>query len=104
MEKLEDLFKKFVYTGIGLISLTKDRLQKTIEEMVKENKITEKDGEKIVTDFFKNTESKKKELEKQLKKVVDKTVSKFKFATSSNLEELANRVKVLEQLLKNEKK
>ncbi len=100
MENLEELFKKFVYTGVGLVSLTKDRLQKTIDEMIKADKITEKDGEKIVDDFFKNTESKKKELESQLKNVVDKAVSKFKFANSSNLEELSNRVKVLEKLLK----
>jgi len=100
MENLEDLFKKFVYTGVGLVSLTKDRLQKTIDEMVKEDKISENEGEKLVTDFFKNTESKKKELEDQLRKVVDKAVAKFKFANSSKLEELTNRVKVLEQLLK----
>ena len=100
MENLEGLFKKFVYTGVGLVALTKDRLQKTIDEMVKEDKISENEGEKMVTDFFKNTESKKNELEGQLKKVVDKAVSKFKFANSSNLEELTNRVKVLEQLLK----
>ncbi len=100
MENLEELFKKFVYTGVGLVALTKDRLQKTIDEMVKEDKISEKEGKKMLTDFFKNTESKKNELEGQLKKVVDKAVSKFKFANSSNLEELTNRVKVLEQLLK----
>ena len=104
MENLEELFKKFVYTGVGLVSLTKERLQKTIDELIKEDKITDKDGEKIVTDFFKNTESKKKELEDQLKNVVDNAVAKFKFANSSSLEELTNRVKVLEQLLKNEKK
>ncbi len=100
MENLEGLFKKFVYTGVGLVALTKDRLQKTIDEMVKEDKISENEGKKMVTDFFKNTESKKNELEDQLKKVVDKAVSKFKYASSSSLEELANRIKVLEQLLK----
>ena len=100
MENLEGLFKKFVYTGVGLVALTKDRLQKTIDEMVKEDKISEQEGEKMVTDFFKNTESKKQELEDQLKTAVDKAISKFKFANSSKLEELTNRVKVLEQLLK----
>ena len=100
MEKIEDLFKKFVYTGVGLVSLTKDRLEKTIEEMIKEDKISTKEGEKIVNDFFKNTESKKKELEENLKKIVDKAVEKFKFASSKELQELTNRVIVLEELLK----
>ncbi len=100
MEKIEDLFKKFVYTGVGLVSLTKDRLEKTIEEMIKEDKISTKEGEKIVNDFFKNTESKKKELKENLKKIVDKAVEKFKFASSKELQELTNRVIVLEELLK----
>jgi polyhydroxyalkanoate synthesis regulator phasin len=100
MEKIEDLFKKFVYTGVGLVSLTKDRLEKTIEELIKEEKISTKEGEKIVKDFFKNTESKKKELEENLKKIVDKAVTKFNFASAKELEELTNRVKLLEELLK----
>ena len=100
MENLEGLFKKFVYTGVGLVSLTKDRLQETINDLIKEDKISAKEGKKIVDDFFKNTESKKKELEENLKKVVDKAVSKFKFASTSDLEELKNRVKVLEKLVK----
>lgn len=104
MENLEDLFKKFVYTGVGLISLTKDRLQKTVDELIKEDKISEKEGKKMVDDFFKNTESKKKDLEGQLKSVIEKAVAKFKFANSSSLEELANRVKVLEQVLAKDKK
>jgi len=99
MENIEGLFKKFVYTGVGLVSLTKDKLQKAIEDMVKEEKITTKEGEKIVTDFFKNTESKKKELEENLKNIVDKAIAKFNFAKAKELEELNNRVKVLEQLL-----
>jgi len=100
MEKIEDLFKKFVYTGVGLVSLTKDRLEKTIEELIKEDKISTLEGEKIVKDFFKNTESKKMELEENLKKIVDKAVAKFKFASEKELEELTNRVTLLEQLLK----
>jgi len=103
MENIEGLFKKFVYTGVGLVSLTKDRLQNTIDEMIKDEKISEKEGEKLVSDFFENTESKKNELEDQLKGVVTKAVSKFQFASSSKLEELTNRIKVLEQLLKGEK-
>lgn len=99
MEKVEELFKKFVYTGVGLVSMTKDKLQSAIEDMVKDEKITTKEGEKIVKDFLKNTKSKKKELEEDLKKIADKAIAKFNFAKSKKLEELKNRVSVLEQLL-----
>ena len=97
MEKLEGLFKKFVYTGVGLVSLTKDKLESTIKNLIKDEKISEKEGKKIVDDFLKNTESKKNELESQLKDAVDKTVSKFNFAKRTDLENLIKRVANLEK-------
>ncbi|MBN1252002.1 MAG: hypothetical protein JXR51_08535 [Bacteroidales bacterium] len=99
MEKIEELFKKFIYTGVGLVSLTKDKLQSTIEKMIKEEKISEKEGKKIIDEFFKNTEAKKQELETQLKSVVDKAITKFNFASSADLEKLKTRVEILEKLL-----
>ena len=59
MEKLEELFKKFVYTGVGLVSLTKDKLQSTIEKMIKEDKISEK---KLLMIFLKIPKQRKKNL------------------------------------------
>ena len=102
MEKIEGLFKKFVYTGVGLVSLTKDKLKKTIEEMVKEEKITTKEGEKIVNDFLKNSKTKKKELEKNLKDIAEKAMSKFNFAKTKELKKLNKRVKALEEVLDKE--
>ena len=99
MEKIEELLKKVVYTGVGLVSLTAERLQKVVNEMVSDEKISKKEGEKIVDDFLKNTEKKREDIEKQLKNTIDK----FKFASSSKLEELNNRVKILEQLLSQKK-
>jgi len=101
MEKIEELFKKFVYTGVGLASLTKDKLETVINNLIKDEKISAKEGKKIVDDFLKNTDSKKKELETQLKDAVDKTVSKFNFAKKNDLENLIKRVEKLEKSIKN---
>jgi len=100
MEKLEELFKKFVYTGVGLVSLTKDKLESTITNLIKDEKISEKEGKKIVDDFLKNTGTKKKELETQLKDSVNKTVSKLNFAKKTDLESLIKRVTKLEKSIK----
>ena len=97
MEKLEGLFKKIVYTGVGLVSLTKDKLESTINNLIKDEKLSEKEGKKIVDEFLKNTETKKSELETQLKDAIDKTVSKFNFAKKTDLESLIKRVSKLEK-------
>ncbi len=93
---LESLFKKFVYTGVGFVSLTTDRFQKTVEGLVGDGKISEDEGEKIFDEFLKNTDTKKDELENQFGSVVEKLVKSFSFATSSDLDSLKNRVAVLE--------
>jgi len=93
---MEDLFKKFMYTGVGLVSLTADKLQKSIDKLVKEEKISAKEGKKIVEDFFKKTESKRRDFEKQLKNTTEEVVKKFDFSKAKEILELNKRVRVLE--------
>ena len=68
---MENLFRKFVYTGVGFVSLTSERMIKQIEKLVGDGKISESEGQKIVDDFMKNTETKKDELEGQFKSIIE---------------------------------
>ncbi|MEM7551877.1 MAG: phasin family protein [Bacteroidota bacterium] len=93
---MEDLFKKFVYTGVGLVSLTTEKLQKSVDKLVDENKISTEEGKKIVEDLFKKTEGKKEEFENQLKKVTEEVVNKFQIPRNKEIEALQKRVAALE--------
>lgn len=85
---MEDLFKKFVNAGVGFVSLTNDRVQKTIDSLVKESKLSEKEGAKIMDDLKKNTDAKRKELEKQAQSLASKMLKTVGVAPNSELEEL----------------
>lgn len=91
-----DLIKKFVYTGVRLASLTAEKLQKSIDKLVDEDKISEKEGRKIVDEFFQKTESKKKSFETQINKIIKEVISKFDFSKAKEILDLNKRVKVLE--------
>lgn len=93
---MEDLFKKIVYTGVGVVSMTAEKLQAVVDKLVDERKISAEEGKKLVDEFFHSTEEKKKEFESQLSSIVEKVVRSFKFASSKELEELTERVKHLE--------
>ncbi len=93
---MEDLIKKFVYTGVGLASLTAEKLQKSIDRLVDEDKISEKEGRKIVDEFFQKTESKKKSFETQISKIIEEVIRKFDFSKAKEILDLNKRVKVLE--------
>ncbi|MBD2769987.1 hypothetical protein IC235_19035 [Hymenobacter sp. BT664] len=62
---MEDLFKKFVNAGVGYIAQGSKSVQSTIERLVKDNKMTQEEGKKIVDELMKSGESKRAELEKQ---------------------------------------
>ncbi len=101
---MENLFKNLVYTGVGFMALTKQKFEESIEKLVAEEKITSKEGKKIVDEFVKNSEEKIGEFEGQMKTVVEKVVKSLSFATTSELETLRNRVAVLEAVLASKEK
>ncbi len=64
---MDDLFKKFINTGVGFLSQGNKAMQSAIEKLVKESKISEQEGKKIVDDLMKSGEAKRTDLEKQFK-------------------------------------
>jgi polyhydroxyalkanoate synthesis regulator phasin len=64
---MDDLFKKFINTGVGFLSQGNKAVQTAIEKLVKESKISEQEGKKIMDDLLKSGESKRADLEKQFK-------------------------------------
>ena len=90
---MEDLFKKFVNAGVGFVSLTTDRVQKTIDTLVKESKLSEQEGAKIMDELKKNGETKRKELEKQVQGIASRVMKTVGVAPNSDVEELKRTVK-----------
>lgn len=95
---MEDLFKKFIFTGIGWINNTTDKLKKNIDDFISEGKLTAEDGKKIVDEFLKNSESKKEEIEDHFNKLLDELLKSISFARTEELKKLEKRVAKLEAL------
>jgi polyhydroxyalkanoate synthesis regulator phasin len=72
---MEDLFKKFVNAGVGYIAQGSKSVQSTIEKLVKDNKMTQAEGKKIVDELMKSGETKRVELEKQFQGLADRVKS-----------------------------
>jgi polyhydroxyalkanoate synthesis regulator phasin len=93
---MEDLFRKFIYTGVGLVALTAEKLQENIDELVGKGKLTEDEGKKLVEDFINNAESRKDEFEAKLKSVAENVMEGLTLPTSSEIEALNKRLEALE--------
>ena len=100
---MEDLFKKFIYTGVGLVAHTAEKVQQSVNKLIEDNKISAEEGKKIVDDLIKNTQTKKDEFETQLKSISEKVIKGFNYAKKDELDELKGRIEELEKELKKSK-
>jgi polyhydroxyalkanoate synthesis regulator phasin len=75
---MEDFVKKFIYTGVGLVSLTAERMQKLVADFVTDEKITEAEGKKIIDEIVAKTQAKRDEFEAQIREVADEVSVRFK--------------------------
>jgi polyhydroxyalkanoate synthesis regulator phasin len=96
---MEDLFKKFLYTGVGLVALTAERLQQTIEEMVDDGKLSKEEGKKVFGGLLEKTESTREEFEERFKAFTSKVIEGLNIPTRDEMEALQERVAVLEAKL-----
>lgn len=96
---MADLFKKLVYTGVGLVSLTSEKLQTLVNDLVDQRKLSQEEGQKIVSEFLENTEAKREEFESKLTKIVEDVVETFDFPKNTDMLDLNSRVSALEAKL-----
>ncbi len=100
---MEDIFKKFLYTGVGLVAHTAEKIQQSVNKLIDDNKISAEEGKKIIDDFVKNTQTKKDEFESQLKSISEKIIKGLNYAKKEELDELRARIEALEKELKKAK-
>jgi len=100
---MEDLFKKFVYTSVGVVAYTAEKIRETVDQLIAEEKISAEEGKKIVDELIANTEAKKEEFEAQLRVLVEKVVASVKVPTlgggssaKEEIEDLKARIEALE--------
>lgn len=63
---MDDLFKKVINTGVGLLAQGNKRVQTALDKLVQESKLSEQEGQKIMADLRKSGEAKRKQFEKQV--------------------------------------
>ncbi len=96
---MEDLFKKFIYTGVGLVSQNAELLQKNVNELINKGKITEEEGRKVVDDLIDDTNGKKEEFEDRLKGVVNSVLAKLDLPSREEMKSMKTRIAELEEEL-----
>jgi polyhydroxyalkanoate synthesis regulator phasin len=92
-------------TGLGTVSLTKEKAEKLVNELIARGEIEKARKKETVDDLVKKGKDIKKTLEDMMETKVKGMIEKMPLATKSELDKLKKRIELLEkELLKSEKK
>ena len=95
-----DLIKKTMLTGVGLASMTKDKLEAIAREIAEKEKLSEKEGKDLVNDLIKKAEEAKNNMENHIEKLVKDLMKKMNLASRDEVSALRRDVERLEEALK----
>ena len=96
-----DLLRKATLMGIGITSMTKDKIEELAKEIVEEGKLSEEEGKKLVEDLLKQADEARNELESRVEKLVRSALEKLDIPSRAEVEKLKVRIKKLEIQIKN---
>ena len=92
-----EILKNIAYAGVGLASLTSEKVKETINELVEKGMISDTEGKKIVDEFFNSTEKKREEFENKFKVASEKITEKLAFLNKDKeIQELNEKINKLE--------
>ena len=77
---MSDLISRALLCGLGLASLTKDAIQKSVEDLIEQSKISEAEGRRLVKDLRRRSARAQKDLEKHVDTAVHKVLTNFDVA------------------------
>ncbi len=92
-----EFIKKAIFIGAGLASMTADKIEETVNEIVKKGDLTEKQGRELIQELKERSTKVRRELVEKIEKIVNDTLQKLNIPTRKEIEELRERIERLEK-------
>ena len=103
MSEMSDMFKKMGLFGIGVISLTQEKVEEFSQEMIKKGELSREEGKKLVKDILSEREKQMKDLEDKINARVKDTLEKSGVVMKSDIAALEKKIEKLEKTIQGRK-
>lgn len=92
-----ELIKKAMLTGLGMASLTREKIEEIGRDFIDQGKLSHQEGEKLMEDLRARAEESKQEIKKQIEERVDEILKKMDLVKTSELDELKRQIAELQE-------
>ena len=89
---MADVLRKGFLAGIGIFSLTKERAEELVDELVKRGEVSKEEKAKVVKELVDKAEARSKELAKKIDVQVKKAVTKMKTSKDEEIQSLQEKI------------
>ena len=89
---MSDFIKKSMLVGMGLVAMTREKIEEVIDALVKKGELSEKEGKEMVDDLVEKSKSVKKDLEEKVEMIVTDILKKLNIPTREELTELKKKI------------
>ena len=91
-----ELIKKAMFTGLGVASLTKEKVEEIGRDFIEQGKLSQQEGEKLMEELRARADESKHEIKKQIESRVEEILKKMNLVRMSDLDELKLQIKELQ--------
>jgi len=98
---MKEFFRKSMLFGIGLASVTREKTEEIVDELVKRGEMTRQEGEEAVEEILEKSKEVRDETIKKVEEMVRDYLSKCDVATKTDVISLEERVRSLESEVAN---
>jgi polyhydroxyalkanoate synthesis regulator phasin len=92
-----DLLRKTYLAGLGLASLTREKMEEIVDELVKRGEVAEKDRRTVLEDLLKRAREEQRHFSQSIREGVRKVVGEMRVPSREQYSELLKRIEELEK-------
>lgn len=93
---MRDLINKGLAFGLGLAVVSKEQIEKLVDELVKKGEVSAAESKDLIRELFEKGEAEKKEMNARIHEQLEKLLKEFNIPTKADLERLEQRIQDLE--------
>jgi len=94
-----EFIKKAIFISAGLASMTAEKIEETVAEIVKRGELSETQGKEFIRDLKEKSARAKKDMGERIDKMVNDALRKLSLPTRKEVEELKARIEELEKAM-----
>ena len=92
-----DILKKSIYLGLGIATVTKEKVESLVDDLIEKGQLSKDDKSKAVQEILENLDKSETDFKKKTLAVVNEAVNSLESSTQKDIEELKKLVTDLDK-------